>query len=42
MEARIETFDDIKMGRVRHVGPYHEVGSCFERLFAWAASVGEG
>ena len=26
--------------RVRHVGPYQEVGPCFERLFAWAADVG--
>ena len=40
MEVRIETFDDIKVGRVRHVGPYNEVGPCFERLFAWAAAIG--
>lgn len=40
MEVRIETFDDIKVGRMRHVGPYNEVGPCFERLFAWAASIG--
>lgn len=38
MEDRIETFDDIEVARVRHVGPYTEVGSCFERLFEWAAT----
>ena len=27
------------MARIRHVGPYSEVGPCFERLFKWAASV---
>lgn len=42
MEVRIETFDDIEVARVRHVGPYTEVGSCFERLFEWAATVGAG
>ena len=40
MEVRIEMFDDIGVGRVRHVGPYTEVGPCFDRLFAWAASIG--
>ena len=40
MDVRIETFDDIDVVRIRHVGPYNEVGSCFERLFAWAAGVG--
>ena len=40
MEVRIETFDAIKVGRVRHVGPYNEVGPCFERLFAWAKDIG--
>ena len=42
MEVRIETFDDIEVARVRHVGPYHEVGPCFERLFAWVATIGAG
>ena len=40
MEVRIETFDAIKVGRLRHVGPYNEVGPCFERLFAWAEDIG--
>ncbi len=40
MDVRIETFDDIEVARIRHVGPYDEVGPCFERLFAWAAAVG--
>ena len=33
---RIEEFDAIDVARMRHVGPYQEVGLCFERLFAWA------
>ena len=40
MEIRIETIDEIEVARVRHIGPYNEVGRCFERLFVWAASVG--
>ena len=40
MEVRIETIDEMQVARVRHVGPYDEVGRCFERLFEWAASVG--
>lgn len=40
MEVRIETLDDIEIARVRHVGPYGEVGPCFERLFEWVATIG--
>ena len=40
MEVRIETFGDIEVARVRHTGPYNEVGACFERLFEWAATTG--
>ena len=40
MDVRIETLDPIHVARIRHVGPYTEVGSCFERLFRWAASIG--
>ena len=40
MEIRIETIGEIEVARVRHVGPYNEVGRCFEHLFEWAASVG--
>ena len=40
MEVRIETFDDIEVARVRHVGRYEEVGQCFERLFEWVAAIG--
>ncbi len=42
MEVRIETFDDILVARIRHVGPYNEVGQSFERLFEWAAAIGAG
>ena len=40
MDVRIETIDEIEVARIRHVGPYNEVGRCFERLFEWAGSVG--
>lgn len=40
MEVRIETFDDMEVARVRHTGPYNEVGTCFERLLEWAGTVG--
>ena len=40
MDVRIEMFDAINVARVRHVGPYNEVGPCFERLFEWAATIG--
>ena len=40
MDVRIETLDPIHVARIRHVGPYNEVGSCFERLFRWAAGLG--
>ncbi len=40
MDVRIETIEEISVARIRHVGPYKEVGACFGRLFAWAASVG--
>ena len=40
MDVRIETFDAIRVARVRHVGPYNEVGPCFMRLFEWAGAVG--
>ena len=40
IDVRIETFKDIHVARIRHVGPYAEVRPCFERLFKWAASVG--
>lgn len=40
MDVRIETLDPIHVARVRHVGPYEDVGPCFDRLFRWAGSVG--
>ena len=40
MDVRIETIGPIRVARIRHVGPYAEVGPCFERLFRWAASIG--
>ncbi len=40
MEVRIDTLEAIEVARIRHVGPYNEVGPSFERLFGWAASIG--
>ena len=40
VEVRIETLESIQVARIRHVGPYAEVGPCFERLFRWAAAIG--
>lgn len=39
MEVRIETFDDMEVARVRHTGPYNEVGACFGHLLEWAAAI---
>ena len=39
MEVRIETFDDMGVARIRHRGPYNEVGACFGRLLEWAATI---
>ena len=30
---RIENFTEFNVARIRHIGPYNEVGACFERLF---------
>ena len=40
MDVRIETLDPIHVARIRHLGPYNEVGACFDRLFRWAAGLG--
>ncbi len=40
MQVRIETLDPIKVAKIRYVGPYNEIGPCFQRLFQWAVSVG--
>ena len=40
MDVRIETIGPIQVARIRHVGPYAEVGPCFERLFRWASAIG--
>ena len=40
MDVRIETLAPIHVARIRHVGPYGEVGPCFDRLFRWAAGLG--
>ena len=40
MDVRIETLAPIHVAGIRHVGPYGEVGPCFDRLFRWAAGLG--
>ena len=39
MDVRIETIGPIQVARIRHVGPYAEVGPCFQRLFGWASVI---
>ena len=39
MDVRIETLAPINVARIRHIGPYNEVGPCFERLFRWAGGL---
>lgn len=40
MEVRIETFGEIEVARIRHTGPYNEVGACFARLLEWVSTTG--
>jgi AraC family transcriptional regulator len=40
LEGRIVDHDPIRVVFVRHVGPYENAASAFDRLDAWAASVG--
>ena len=40
MDIQIETFNDIEVARIRHVGVYNEIGPCFERLLGWASTIG--
>ena len=40
IDIRIETLKPIQVARIGHVGPYSDVGPCFEQLFRWAASIG--
>lgn len=39
-EARLERLGPLAVVRLRHVGPYSEVGRTFERLAAWVGSKG--
>ena len=38
MDVRTDLIEEIRMARVRHVGPYDGIGACFNRLFAWVAA----
>ena len=40
LDVRIETLNPIHVARIRNVGPYTEVGSCFEWIFRGAAGIG--
>lgn len=40
MDVRIEQLNSIRVARIRHVGPYADVGPCFKRLFRWAGAIG--
>ena len=39
VDVKIKTFRPIHVARIRHVGPYAEVGRSFERLFKWAVDI---
>lgn len=39
-EVRIEALPSRHVAALRHVGPYHDIGSAFGRLAAWAAGQG--
>ena len=40
MDILIESIGPIQVARVRHVGPYTEVGPCLARLLRWASAIG--
>lgn len=40
INVRIQSIGPMKIARVRHVGPYAEVGPSFDRLFRWASAIG--
>ncbi len=35
-EVKVEVARARRLAAIRHVGPYHEIGAAFERLFCWA------
>ena len=41
MDVSIRQIDSIMAARIRHVGPYEQIGPCFERLGKWAISTGD-
>ena len=40
MQAEIATVDPMRVAFIRHIGPYHEVGPAWQRLFGWAGAKG--
>ena len=40
MDVRIETLAPIHVARIRHVGPFNDMGPFFDRLFRWAGGLG--
>ncbi len=40
MNVRIENIPSISVARIRHIGPYDQIGPCFMRLFEWATAIG--
>jgi AraC family transcriptional regulator len=40
MDVDIQTLDPTHVAFIRHVGPYHEVGETWQRLFGWAGMSG--
>jgi len=40
MQLEIKETPARRLAAMRHVGPYHDIGGVFEKLFSWAASQG--
>lgn len=40
MEVRIRQLGEIRVARIRHVGPYDKIGPCFMQLFDWIGETG--
>ena len=40
LDVTIRTIEPMRIAAIRHVGPYGDIGSAFERIVAWSASKG--
>lgn len=40
LDVEIKDCPALHLAAIRHVGPYHEIGACFQRICAWAGPRG--